>query len=33
MMLSKGGIWLEGVYDVDGAFVKNMATFIKTILG
>lgn len=28
---SKGGIWLEGgkVYDVDGAFVKNMATFYK----
>jgi hypothetical protein len=26
---SKGGIWLEGgvAYDVDGAFVKNMATF------
>jgi len=26
---SKGGIWFEGgkVYDVDGAFVKNMATF------
>lgn len=26
---SKGGIWLEGgnVYDVDGAFVKNLATF------
>ncbi|PZX43571.1 YHYH protein [Nonlabens dokdonensis] len=26
---SAGGIWLEGgkVYDVDGAFVKNMATF------
>ena len=25
----KGGIWLEGgeVYDVDGAFVENMATF------
>ena len=28
---SKGGIWLEGgnVYDVDGAFIKNMATFYK----
>lgn len=28
---SKGGIWLEGgeAYDVDGAFVKNMATFYK----
>jgi hypothetical protein len=28
---TKGGIWLEGgkVYDVDGAFVKNMATFYK----
>lgn len=28
---SKGGIWLEGgkVYDVDGAFVKNLATFYK----
>lgn len=28
---SKGGIWLEGgkVYDVDGEFVKNMATFYK----
>ncbi|WP_339919340.1 YHYH protein [uncultured Flavobacterium sp.] len=28
---SKGGIWLEGgeVYDVDGAFVKNMSTFYK----
>jgi YHYH protein len=26
---SKGGIWIEGgkVYDVDGAFVKNLATF------
>ncbi len=26
---SKGGIWLDGgnVYDVDGAFVKNLATF------
>lgn len=26
---SKGGIWLEGgkVYDVDGAFIKNLATF------
>lgn len=26
---SKGGIWLEGgqVYDVDGAFIQNMATF------
>ena len=26
---SKGGIWLEGgkVYDVDGEFIKNMATF------
>ena len=26
---SKGGIWMEGgnVYDVDGAFVKNLATF------
>jgi len=26
---TKGGIWLEGgnVYDVDGAFVKNLATF------
>lgn len=28
---TKGGIWIEGgnVYDVDGAFVKNMATFYK----
>jgi hypothetical protein len=28
---SKGGIWLEGgvAYDVDGAFVKNLATFYK----
>jgi YHYH protein len=28
---SKGGIWLEGgnVYDVDGAFVKNLASFYK----
>ncbi|WPR70996.1 YHYH protein [Flavobacterium sp. NG2] len=28
---SKGGIWLEGgvKYDVDGAFVKNLATFYK----
>lgn len=28
---SKGGIWLEGgnVYDVDGAFIKNLATFYK----
>jgi hypothetical protein len=28
---SKGGIWIEGgvVYDVDGAFVKNLATFYK----
>jgi hypothetical protein len=28
---SKGGIWLDGgnVYDVDGAFVKNLATFYK----
>jgi hypothetical protein len=28
---SKGGIWLEGgnVYDVDGAFIKNMATFYR----
>lgn len=27
----KGGIWLENgqVYDVDGAFIKNMATFYK----
>jgi hypothetical protein len=26
---SKGGIWMEGgnVYDVDGAFIKNLATF------
>ena len=26
---SKGGIWMEGgkVYDVDGAFIKNMSTF------
>lgn len=26
---SKGGIWIEGgnVYDVDGAFIKNLATF------
>ena len=28
---SKGGIWLSGgnVYDVDGAFIKNLATFYK----
>ncbi|MCG9791957.1 YHYH protein [Flavobacterium algicola] len=28
---TQGGIWLEGgeVYDVDGAFVKNLATFYK----
>lgn len=28
---SKGGIWLEGgnVYDVDGAFIQNLATFYK----
>lgn len=28
---SKGGIWQEGgeVYDVDGAFIKNLATFYK----
>jgi hypothetical protein len=28
---TKGGIWIEGgnVYDVDGAFVKNLATFYK----
>lgn len=28
---SKGGIWIESgnVYDVDGAFVKNLATFYK----
>lgn len=28
---TKGGIWIESgnVYDVDGAFVKNMATFYK----
>ncbi len=28
---TKGGIWLEGgnVYDVDGAFVKNLASFYK----
>ncbi|MFC6268118.1 YHYH protein [Frigoriflavimonas asaccharolytica] len=28
---SKGGIWMEGgkVYDVDGDFVKNLATFYK----
>ena len=26
---TKGGIWLSGgnVYDVDGAFIKNLATF------
>lgn len=32
---SAGGIWLEGgnVYDVDGQFVKNLATFIMTTLG
>ncbi|WP_253256229.1 hypothetical protein [Formosa algae] len=30
-----GGIWLEDgeVYDVDGAFIKNMATFIMMIIG
>lgn len=28
---SKGGIWIEGgkVYDVDGAFIKNLAAFYK----
>lgn len=28
---TKGGIWLEGgnVYDVDGAFIKNLSTFYK----
>ncbi len=28
---TKGGIWLEGgnVYDVDGAFIKNLGTFYK----
>lgn len=28
---SKGGVWFEGgkLYDVDGAFVKNLATFYK----